>query len=336
MTDPPISEFMNRKPLWGAGHTPIAEVTEAMLEHAGGAFVVCENGVPIGIVTESDTLEVLHDTFSGHDCRQLSAQSIMASPIQTLPESAPMSEIIALTKTRFFRRVPIVDDKNKITGIVNLVELQRAMNEVLDKRRSDLEQAVEERTRELKQANHQLEQLAVHDGLTGLLNRRAMDQQLEKLSALTARYGNRYSVILCDIDHFKLLNDSLGHVEGDEILCRVANTLSRSVRATDLVYRYGGEEFLVVLPETSLDGALDVAQRIRESIEAAKMPHPDSATSKWVTISLGVREVFVDADGETETWIETVEHADRALYLAKQKGRNRVLAARPDENPGNA
>lgn len=336
MTDPPISEFMNRTPLWGEGQTPIAKVTEAMLEHEGGAFVVCENGVPIGIVTESDTLEVLHDTFAGHDCRQLSAQSVMATPIQTLPESAPMSEIIALTKTRFFRRVPIVDEQNKLTGIVNLVELQRAMNDVLDKRRSDLEQAVEERTRELQQANQQLEKLAIHDGLTGLLNRRAMDQQLEKLSALTARYGNPYSVILCDIDHFKLLNDSLGHVEGDEILCRVARALSSAVRATDLVYRYGGEEFLIALPETGISGAQDVAERVRKSIEAEQMPHPDSTASKWVTISLGIREAYVDADGETETWTETVEHADRALYRAKQSGRNQLAAARPDETTENA
>lgn len=323
MTDPPISEFMNRNVLFGPPSTPIQDVIEQMLEQRDGAFVVCEDRIPIGVVTERDTLEVLHDVFSGHGCKQMSAQSIMASPIHTLPDSASMSEVIAIMKGRFFRRVPIVDERNQIAGIVNLVELQRAMNEVLERRSIDLEKAVEERTADLQRANHQLEELAVRDGLTGLLNRRAMTLQLEKLSAVTMRYGNPYSVILCDVDHFKGLNDTLGHLEGDRVLREVSAVLEESVRASDLVYRYGGEEFLIALPETKEDGAIRVADRMRRAMEDAQIPHPESSASEWVTLSFGVSQV----GSSTETVPETIERADRALYKAKEDGRNRVVGA---------
>lgn len=324
ITDPPISDFMNRNVLKGEADTPIAEVVGEMITHGDGAFVVCENEFPIGVVTERDTLEVLNDILNGRDPATISAQSVMASPLHTLPETSAMSEVIDIMKQRFFRRVPIVDEQNQLSGIVNLVELQRAMNDVLEKRQQDLENAVEARTAELQEANQKLEELSIRDGLTGLLNRRAMTLQLEERYAISNRYGNAYSVILCDIDHFKILNDTLGHLEGDRILREVSNILQNSVRTSDFLYRYGGEEFLIVLPETGEQGALWVAERMRHAVEEARIAHPNSSTGSWTTLSFGVSEAMPFEPEGIEHWTETIGRADRALYRSKEEGRNRV------------
>lgn len=315
---------MNRNVLSGGPDTPIGLIVEQMREHHESAFVVCEAGFPIGVITESDTLEVLHQVFSGRTVQHATAQSVMASPIHTLPETALMHEVIDMMKARFFRRVPIVDEKNQLCGIVNLVELHRAMNDALSKQKQVLEDAVEARTAELREANSKLEELSVRDGLTGLLNRRAMTLQLEEFFEVSNRYGNDYSVILCDIDHFKNLNDALGHLDGDRVLREVADILADSVRASDLTYRYGGEEFLIALPETREEGAYGVAERMRSAVEGAQIPHPNSSVGKFVTLSFGLSEARRIQHKGAEPWLETVDRADRALYDAKESGRNQI------------
>jgi diguanylate cyclase (GGDEF)-like protein len=129
---------------------------------------------------------------------------------------------------------------------------------------------------------------------------------------------------MCDIDEFKMLNDRLGHAAGDRCLVKVARIIQDNVRRDrDHVARYGGEEFLVLLPEVSEQEAVAVAERIRQSVEAAALPNPGSRVSRHVTISIGV-VVQTAADGTTAPE-ELQRQADAALYLAKQTGRNRVL-----------
>ncbi len=180
------------------------------------------------------------------------------------------------------------------------------------------------RTAELQAANAKLEALSLSDGLTGLLNRRAMAAKLEELHDLSRRYGNAYSVILLDIDHFKQYNDTLGHLAGDEAIRRIAKRLRSAIRGSDHAYRYGGEEFLVAMPET---GDESVAERIRRSTEALAIPHPASSTAAIVTVSIGHASVGSGAAGEAHDWQDVVGRADRALYRAKQLGRNRVAEA---------
>ncbi len=326
MIDQPISEFMSRKVLYGDEETPLREIVSRMRIAEQSAFIVCDDArVPIGVITERDAVGLLEGALAGHFFEHTRACDIMASPVTTLPESACMSEVIRIMMKRAFRRIPIVDDKCQLTGIVNLTELQEAMNTALERRGRDLEVAVMARTAELQAANEKLERLSQHDGLTGLLNRRAMSTRLAELHSLCERHGNPYSVILMDIDHFKLLNDSQGHLQGDAILEAVASTLKCSVRVADSVFRYGGEEFLVTLPETGPNDAELVAQRIRARIEALELPHPQSPTAGCVTLSLGT--AFVDAEtiSELGRWEDLVERADQALYRAKQSGRNCVV-----------
>jgi CBS domain-containing protein len=230
MIDQPIANFMNSSVLQGEDQTSLFELVSRMQSTRQSAFVVCDDGVPVGVVTERDAIAILKGALAGESFEDTKACDVMASPVHTLPQSSFMGEDIQIMNDRGFRRVPIVDDKNQLVGIVNLTELQTAMNGALERRGRDLEIAVMARTAELQAANAKLEQLSLCDGLTGLLNRRAMAAKLSELHSLCQRYGNWYLVILLDIDHFRLLHDNLGHLKSDEILEQIAASLEDSVR----------------------------------------------------------------------------------------------------------
>ena len=327
MIDEPISQFMNRDVLKGEPTLPLSTVVSEMNEGVHSALVVCEDDAPIGVITERDIVQLLDRSFAGESYDGVLARDVMTSPIHTLPETSTMGEVMRIMNERRFRRVPIVDDENRLSGIVNLMDLQSAMNRVLERRGRDLEVAVMERTAELEEANAQLEKLSVSDGLTGLLNRRAMSEKLDELHELSKRYGNDYSLILLDIDHFKGYNDTLGHVAGDYALTRVAKLLRDAIRSSDSAYRYGGEEFLILMPETDDESVESVAERIRSSTEALAIPHPDSSAGRVVTVSVGHTSVSGREAAACDSWKEIVETADRALYAAKQRGRNRVVGS---------
>lgn len=318
---------MNREVLQGEADTPLSEVVAQMISQVQSAFVVCEEAVPVGIISERDAILVLDAALRGESFAATSAADVMASPVYTLSENEMMGTVIRVMSERQFRRVPIVDDKNQLSGIINLMDLQAATNTALERRGRDLEVAVMKRTVELLTANAKLEQLSIRDGLTGLLNRRAMGDKLTELHILSRRYGNPYSVILTDIDHFKNYNDALGHIQGDVALKRISKLLERSIRESDSVYRYGGEEFLIAMPETGHDSAGHVAERIRSEVEREAIPHPESSCASVVTLSLGHAVITGANASDYATWEEVVEQADRALYRAKQGGRNCVVGS---------
>lgn len=167
---------------------------------------------------------------------------------------------------------------------------------------------------QLAQANRELEVLSVTDKLTALFNRVKLDRVLTAELARAHRYGSALSVVMLDIDHFKVVNDPFGHNIGDDVLVDIADTLRVSVRNSDTVGRWGGEEFLVILPSTDLDQAGAVAEKVRGRVADLKLP-----TVGKVTVSLGVAEYQA---GDTEQ--QLVARADIALYAAKEGGRNRV------------
>ena len=154
---------------------------------------------------------------------------------------------------------------------------------------------------------------SLHDPLTGLANRRLLDIQLEKSYEAAKRYQEKLAVVMLDIDHFKNYNDTHGHLGGDRLLARLAEVLVKTLRDADYVFRYGGEEFLCMLPETDLEMAGEVAERLRRAVQ----------TQTDVTISLGIA-AFTESMPDKETLIR---RADEALYLAKKNGRNRVERA---------
>jgi diguanylate cyclase (GGDEF)-like protein len=195
----------------------------------------------------------------------------------------------------------------------------------LDAHARELEQRVAARTHDLEKANQQLARLASIDGLTLVGNRRFFEEALARLWAEHERREAPLSLVLCDVDHFKHFNDTYGHVKGDETLRAVAEALTRAAsRPGDTVARYGGEELVALLPDTDDAGALEVAERIRRNVEDLDIPHDASDVVPFVSLSVGVATLVPRRDTPPGL---LVEHADAALYLAKEHGRNRVEPA---------
>jgi two-component system cell cycle response regulator len=167
--------------------------------------------------------------------------------------------------------------------------------------------------------NERLEVLALTDSLTQTLNRRALMDRLDSELDRARRYSLTLSLLMVDLDHFKAVNDSFGHLAGDEALRGVARVLQREARSVDVVARYGGEEFVVILPETGEDGAVKVAERIRARV--AEQASEGLVPMPAVTVSVGVATVLSTQIQAPE---ELIALADEALYRAKAQGRNRV------------
>lgn len=171
----------------------------------------------------------------------------------------------------------------------------------------------------------ELEALSFRDGLTGVANRRMLDSTLELEWTLARRNNQPLSLIMLDIDFFKQYNDHYGHIQGDDCLKRVARVLGASAtRARDLVARFGGEEFVILLPEADARAAAKVAERCRQAIFKEQIPHAHSPVGQLLTISLGVGTLTPSAQDTPLAFIEAV---DRRLYQAKQAGRNRIVEA---------
>jgi diguanylate cyclase (GGDEF)-like protein len=200
----------------------------------------------------------------------------------------------------------------KIRALQRLDGMRRKLREISD---------------ELSSANRRLEHVSQLDGLTGLANRRHFDNFLAHQVAVARRRREPFSLMLCDVDHFKPYNDRYGHLAGDECLRKIAGVLAGCCRrGTDLAARYGGEEFVLVLPDTHAAGAEIIAERARQDVAALAIPHADSQPLGFVTFSAGIGVFRLESDQLPESLIA---RADEALYRAKETGRNRIVVASP-------
>ena len=198
-----------------------------------------------------------------------------------------------------------------------------------------LEMRVRERTHELAQVSSQLrlvngalELLSQQDGLTGLANRRFFDANLGDQVAIARRYGRSLALVICDVDSFKAYNDHYGHQAGDECLKRVAAALRSCCRRTaDMAARYGGEEFAIILPETGLSDAVQIAEAAKDAVVQLQIVHEKSPTAPYVTISGGIAVLLANGNSSAP---QLIMEADRRLYQAKHLGRNRMVAARAE------
>lgn len=166
-----------------------------------------------------------------------------------------------------------------------------------------------------------LRSAAMHDGLTGLFNRRFLRESLPQMQAVSARRGAPLCMIMIDLDHFKQVNDTFGHIVGDQTLRAVSEALRSASRRTDIVARYGGEEFAILCPDTDAETGMRVAERLRAAVEqlvGEQLGHPGPQTiSLGIAVQSGVRELTPE---------ELLDEADTAMYEAKHRGRNRVVA----------
>jgi diguanylate cyclase (GGDEF)-like protein len=305
---------MTRTVVWVAAETPARDVIDAMGRKRISCTVVCEAGVPVGIVTERDL--VARVVGRADAVGPLRAADLMSAPVTTIVETTPADEALALARARKIRHLPVVDADGKLAGIVTQTDLLNAYV-------AHVEDLVGARTRELAEANRKLEALSLLDGLLGVGNRRALEDSLPRIHDAALRYDRPYSLALFDVDHFKKYNDRYGHVAGDEALRRVAQQIAATARVADHVYRYGGEELIVVFPETPLERARMAAERMVEGVRQLEIPHEESPAGH-VTVSAGVDGVR-GSRGAPRDWRDLVRTVDEKLYRAKQAGRDRVV-----------
>jgi diguanylate cyclase (GGDEF)-like protein len=202
--------------------------------------------------------------------------------------------------------------KQKIQSLVEFIKIQQT-----------LEQKVEELTllnEENEKMRAQIEQLASVDYLTQIMNRRVLDESLEKFYKSAERNKEPISLLMLDLDHFKYYNDYFGHQKGDEVLKTVANVLRETIkRPLDTLGRYGGEEFMIILPNTPRKGALKVAEEILKNVRAKKVKHAPNSEKPILTVSIGVASTMPVKKTTKE---DLVELADQQLYKAKDAGRD--------------
>lgn len=246
--------------------------------------------------------------------------------------------LLALNKLQIIPKNIITDQSVQLGSLLEVVLLSFALAQRINHERTErllaqqhaldiqrqanehLEESVMARTEELEFANQKLKEISDTDPLTGLKNRRFLDMSLEREFSRAKRYQHPVSILIIDIDLFKSINDTYGHLIGDVCIKEVADRFSNQLRVpTDISARYGGEEFCIILPETELEGALIVAERIRKSIN--DQTFEAEGFSKTMSVSVGV---FSKVPSSTDSVSSFVDNADKALYAAKQNGRNRV------------
>jgi len=291
----------------------------AYIEEAGHEIVIANNGqeaVEQFIDTQPDL--VLMDIIMPIKDGIEAAKEIRKQGVKE-DEWIPIIFLSAMTDSQDIVRAIDAGGDDYLTKPVDAVVLNAKLKAM---------QRIAEMRQKLKKANFELRKMATRDGLTGIANRRYFDEVLAKEIKRAMRSQSSLSLAICDIDFFKLYNDNYGHQSGDDCLKYVARTMAKtSKRPGDLVARYGGEEFGVILPETNLEGAIEIVEAIRKAVEQLDLTHKYSDVTDHITISAGVATVQpAKGDDVKEIARSLIQAADKSLYLAKKYGRNQVVA----------
>jgi two-component system chemotaxis response regulator CheY len=289
----------------------------------------------------------------GHDCATVTDGALAWEAFQQHQPDVVISDWMmpGLTGLELCRRIRKHDNGRYVYFI--MVSGQRLVDEILEgmtagaddylikpldpddlqarliaaSRVTSLHQQLAEQRTQLESLNEELAAIARHDPLTGLGNRRALQEDLELLEARVSRYGHRYCMALIDVDHFKSYNDTYGHQAGDEVLRSVAEQLTACARTGDALYRYGGEEFLCIFPEQSMPSGTHAVDRMRVGVQDLSLPHGSNPFGV-LTVSAGL--AMLDPENIRPA-SAVIKEADVALYRAKQLGRNRVETIAHDD-----
>jgi diguanylate cyclase (GGDEF)-like protein len=306
--------------------TPIHEIVDFLMEKGHSCALIGRDQKLLGMVTERKLIRQLHEQKASIDLNG-SAGQCMTSRVQTLTEKDSLLDVLVVCRTERVRHLPVVKENDELVGLITLTDLANAHFHVTEMHAEMIEKHLAEKTRNLEALNEELQALSMEDHLMQIGNRRAMEVDLDHTHSASLRYRQIYSVLLIDIDFFKKFNDRYGHQGGDDALVEVAKIIKLNIRASDRLYRYGGEELLVLLPQTTAEQSKVVASKLTTSIHDANINHCESLLAR-LTISSG--SACIEQKGELlDSSQKLVELADEALYSAKGNGRNQfvVIAA---------
>lgn len=293
-------------------NTSSNQVIKMMQENDTDAILITDDSLlPIGIFTTKDFIKILNLNLSLEN----PIKDFMSQPVITLHNTATIADAIDFIRDKHFKRIVVTDDEDRVMGILTQKELLRIVyNKWVD--------FIKEEGNRISKINEQLlsnaiklEEKASFDFLTKVYNREKFESFLNYELTIATRYDEEnFCILLLDIDFFKNVNDTYGHLIGDHVLQEIAKVLTLCSRKSDVVARWGGEEFIMMLPKTNIEQAMYVAEKLRATIEQHKFE-----VVSHITCSIGVSQFH-----RNETKTELFKRVDEALYNAKKSGRNRV------------
>jgi len=303
---------LSRRAKWINKDMKTVDLLREMIKNHYESVMIVENFKPIGIFTTKDVVNIIKH----NENLELPVYNYMSSPVETINRDCSVKEALEYLKQKHYKRVVVVDEEGNMSGIITQKEL-------ISLSYSRWAMLMKEHHEELSQINASLlnkskkyEAMAATDHLTGLYNRnKFLELYLSSYKTMEER-GNSMSLIIVDIDYFKKINDIYGHNVGDEVLVNISHELQKTLRNIDIVCRWGGEEFVILLPATEIDDAVFLAEKLRNHIHKLEIDKVGE-----VTASFGVAKVNKGDDIKS-----VVERADKALYEAKDSGRNCVKA----------
>jgi diguanylate cyclase (GGDEF)-like protein len=321
MQEQTVQNLMSSNVLCAPPDASASQLVSLMHENAFSCIVISEDGRPVGMVTERDVVGVLHSVLKGETSGEMAASEFMSAPVMTIQEDRPVFEAMIYCRSRNVRHLPVVDRRGRLVGLLTQSDLTEHHLHSIEEERSRLEDPDID-AGDLVAANERLKALAHEDPLLGIGNRRAMEVDLQYTHESGLRYSTPYAVAVCDVDHFKLYNDTYGHRAGDELLRRVVDYLRAEIRKSDRLYRYGGDELLLLLPMTELESAKGTVCRLLDGLNELEIEHAESPLG-LLTVSCGISALHPKRR-RILSWKQVFDEADHALYKVKRSGRSGV------------
>ncbi|HEU0073940.1 MAG TPA: GGDEF domain-containing protein [Dehalococcoidia bacterium] len=321
MQEQTTKDLMSSSVLCAPPDASAEQLVALMHENAFSCIVISEYDRPVGIVTERDVVGVLHSVLRGEASGDQPASEFMSTPVITILEDRPVFEAMVFCRSRNVRHLPVVDRQGRLVGLLTQSDLTEHHLHSIEEERARLEDPDID-AGDLMAANERLRALAHEDPLLGIGNRRAMEVDLQYTHESGLRYSTSYAVAVCDVDYFKLYNDTYGHQAGDELLRHVVDYLRSGIRKSDRLYRYGGDELLILLPMTSLESAKSTVGRLLGGLDALEIEHAGSPLG-LLTVSCGISALHPKRR-RILSWKQVFDEADHALYKVKRSGRSGV------------